>query len=532
MRTDAVLDRRTDLLPAALLRLASDQRLVEHVGAGSERAFEVLFDRHHRAVLAFCRHMLGSREEAEDVVQLTFLAAYRDLGRNARPTALRPWLYAIARHRCLSALRARRERPVEEVSVPATDHLAAEVTTREDLRTLLDDVAHLPDDQRAALVLAELGDVSHDEIARILDCPREKVKALVFQARSSLLASRVARDTPCAEIREQLATLRGGALRRTTVHRHLRACPACSAFREQIRVQRRALRILLPVAPGLGLKRAVLGAIVDSGVGAGGTALTATALSSGGLAAALVLLAIPGGGIRAVASAHPDRDRASHVTPAAKAAMANAWPGPTARPARLKAGRQMSGRVSTASRPSAVPATRDPQDAHRPPPPHGASHGEAARPQPAAGFTPAAADGSAAPAPVAAAGPPPSDSRPARAKPPPSDGRPSSRTPGKPSQAPGRRPPAPPGKSGAPPWSGGRPPVAVAAGPSTPSQAAPGPTTPRGPGGPPAAAGDGGPGGASGPPAPPAAAGPPSGSATSAHGAAGADAGAPGPRPR
>ena len=56
--------------------------------------------------------------------------------------------------------------------------------------SLLGDLAGLPHDQRAALVLTELGDMSHDEIGDVLGCPREKVKALVFQARSSLIASR------------------------------------------------------------------------------------------------------------------------------------------------------------------------------------------------------------------------------------------------------------------------------------------------------------------------------------------------------
>ena len=169
MRSDAVMGRRhEDLAPAALLRLASDERLLAQVHAGSERAFEALFDRHHRPVLAFCQHMLGSREEAEDVVQLTFLAAHRDLIRGEPPFALRPWLYGIARHRCLSVLRARREHPVEEVPEPATDHLDTEIAMRDDLRAILADVARLPDDQRAALVLAKLGDVSYDEIARIL----------------------------------------------------------------------------------------------------------------------------------------------------------------------------------------------------------------------------------------------------------------------------------------------------------------------------------------------------------------------------
>ena len=342
MRTDAILGRRDDLVPAALLRLASDQRLVEQVCAGSERAFEALFDRHHRAVLAFCRHMLGSREEAEDAVQVTFLAAYRDLGHREPPVALRPWLYAIARHRCLSVLRGRRERPVAEVTLPATDRLAAEVSTREDLRAVLADVAQLPDDQRAALVLAELGDVSHEEIARILVCPREKVKALVFQARSSLVASRDARETPCADIREQLANLRGGALRRTTLRRHLRDCPSCRAFREQVRVQRRVLGLLLPVAPGVGLKRMVLGGVFGSGAGgAGGAAVTAAGLNFGGLAAAaLVIVAIPAGGIAAAASALGGRGDAPHAPPVSqRATTASAWPRPRAAPAHLEADR-------------------------------------------------------------------------------------------------------------------------------------------------------------------------------------------------
>src|SRR5215213_1312749 len=80
-------------VPARLLRLASDERLVEHVRAGSEAAFEVLFDRHHRGVLGFCRHMLGSVEEAEDAVQHTFLAAYNELVGSTKHVQLRPWLY-------------------------------------------------------------------------------------------------------------------------------------------------------------------------------------------------------------------------------------------------------------------------------------------------------------------------------------------------------------------------------------------------------------------------------------------------------
>jgi hypothetical protein len=69
---------RRPALPGSvrLLRLASDEQLVEQVRAGSQVAFEAIFDRHHRGILGFCRHLLGS---AEDAVQHTFMAAYRDM---------------------------------------------------------------------------------------------------------------------------------------------------------------------------------------------------------------------------------------------------------------------------------------------------------------------------------------------------------------------------------------------------------------------------------------------------------------------
>src|SRR5918996_3698294 len=98
-----------------LLALAGDARLVEQVRRGNEAAFEVLFERHGAAILGFCRHMLGSVEDAEDAVQHTFAAAYRDLQLGGdREIVLKPWLFAIARNRCTSLLRRRREVPVGE----------------------------------------------------------------------------------------------------------------------------------------------------------------------------------------------------------------------------------------------------------------------------------------------------------------------------------------------------------------------------------------------------------------------------------
>jgi RNA polymerase sigma factor (sigma-70 family) len=285
-----------------ILALAGDARLVEQVRRGNEAAFEVIFERHAPAILAFCRHMLGTREEAEDVVQHSFTAAYRDLQRGGeREIALKPWLFTIARNRCLSVLRARREVPTAVDALdsrsPSGAGLAERVEERADLRNLLADVRELPDEQRAALLLTELGDLSHSEVARVLGCEVSRVKGLVFRARSALIASREAREAPCESIREQLANLRGGSLRRSELRLHLRECPGCRAYREKVREQRRMLAAALPVVPTLGLKSSVLAAVGIGGGSAGG--LTAAAGGIGGATVAKVAVAgvLAGGGV-------------------------------------------------------------------------------------------------------------------------------------------------------------------------------------------------------------------------------------------
>src|SRR4051812_11928223 len=267
----------------------SDERLVAAVRQGDERAFEAIYDRYHQPLLGFCRHMLGSREEGEDALQHVFVAAHRHLRREAAPVHLKAWLYAIARNRCTSMLRARREAyALEDVQEPSTDGLAVagEVERREELEELLGDLARLPEDQRAALVLAELDDLSHDEIGTALAVRKDKVKALIFQAREALGGWRAARTADCREIQEQLATLRGSALRRAPIQRHLALCPTCSDFEREVARQRSAMALLAPVVPSLALKHTVLsaalsrsGELAAAAGGAGAAGATAAGLT-------------------------------------------------------------------------------------------------------------------------------------------------------------------------------------------------------------------------------------------------------------
>src|SRR4051812_47015783 len=223
--------------------------------------------------------MLGSTSDAEDAVQHTFIAAHADIQRAGdRQLHVKAWLYTIARNRCLSMLRARREQVADEPIEIVTDRFADDVQQRADLRALVADINRLPADQREALVLAEVGDLSHDEIGQVLGCEASKVKSIVFQARNALIDRRIARETPCNEIREQIATLRGGALRRSHLRHHIEACPGCSQYRDEVRRQRAMLAVALPVIPSAALRSHVLGSV---GIGGGSAAVGAGGAGAG-----------------------------------------------------------------------------------------------------------------------------------------------------------------------------------------------------------------------------------------------------------
>jgi RNA polymerase sigma factor (sigma-70 family) len=331
-----------------LPRGRSDDALVARVRAGDERAFELVFDRYHRGLLAFCRQMLGANVEAEDALQHTFMAAYRALCTSERPIRLKAWLYTIARNRCLSILRARREQVALDEGHAAADGLAADVDRRAELRGLLADLEQLPEEQRAALVLFELGDHSHDEIAEVLGVRREKVKALVFQARESLAGWRRARETPCVEIREQLATARGAAFKRATLRRHVARCQGCAEFESEVRHQRAAMAALLPVVPTVGLKAAVLGAIGVGG-GAGGGSLAGLGGAAKGVAAKTLMCAAVAGsaGSAGYVAVHEVQMRDGHGLGAAATAH---------RPHAVGKGAAGAARAAGAAKPIVAPA--------------------------------------------------------------------------------------------------------------------------------------------------------------------------------
>ena len=288
---------------AARHALATDEQLVSSIRGSDPAAFEALYERHQRELLSFCLYMLGSRADAEEALQVTFASAYRGLLADERPVVLRPWLFAIARNQCLSILR--RRRPTVELGGEATTgndpaasgDLFRELELREEIRHTLAGVRELPEGQRAAMVLAELHGLSQSEIGAVMGLRPEQVKALVYQARSSLISERSARDADCREIREELDTARGAALLKGTLRKHVRACPDCRTYADGMSRRRRGVGAFLPLLPWLTLKlRALQDALTSAPTEqltyAGGTTL-------GGTVAGAALVA--GGPIKAIA---------------------------------------------------------------------------------------------------------------------------------------------------------------------------------------------------------------------------------------
>ena len=290
-----------------LLRLQSDERLIALIRRGNHHAFEALVARYQSRLLAFCRHMLSSREDAEDVLQEVFAAAFNAILADERAINVRPWLYRIARNRSLNHLRKAQAIGVDSMDVHLSEHgltTADKVHKREEFRQLMSDVQDLPETQRTALLLREIDALSYEQIAEAMETTVPSVKSLLVRARVSLAEAAEARLLTCEEVRDELGEVAEG-LRRTTppVRRHLRTCERCQLFRKQLRQTNRALAAIFPVGPLLLLKKALFAhagtAAAGSGAAAaGGSAAATSAAGAAGAAAGGMLHA----GAGAVAS--------------------------------------------------------------------------------------------------------------------------------------------------------------------------------------------------------------------------------------
>ncbi len=268
-----------------LLRLQGDDKLVGLIREHHDRAFEVLLDRYQSRLLAFCRGMLSSSEDAEDVLQEVFVNAHAAMLADSRPINVRPWLYRIARNRCLNHLR----KPVPEGQDSMDVHESCRAGTlervqrREELRAIFADVGELPETQRTAIVLREIDDLSYEEIAEAMDTTLPAVKSLLVRARMSLAEASESRVLDCNDVRLQLAEAAEGLCKLDGASRHhVRKCEGCGRYRSELRSSTKALAALSPVFPLLALKTLIAGKLFG-GSSSGGAA--GSAGSAGGAGA-------------------------------------------------------------------------------------------------------------------------------------------------------------------------------------------------------------------------------------------------------
>ena len=167
----------------------TDGEAIRRVLAGDIEAFSTLVQAHHAGCMSFARSMLGRKEAAEDVVQETFLRAYRSLGRYDHRGQFRAWLFRILVNRCRTAgARERRRRkewiPLEDLplgSIPSVS--PTDVLTRASVHRALEQLAG---EQREAFLLRYIEQLSYEEMSFVTGAGVSALKMRVARAKDAL----------------------------------------------------------------------------------------------------------------------------------------------------------------------------------------------------------------------------------------------------------------------------------------------------------------------------------------------------------
>jgi RNA polymerase sigma-70 factor (ECF subfamily) len=175
-----------------------DWQLVESARQGDERAFATLVDRYQEPVVNFCWRMVGSRQDAEDLAQDSFVRLYRYLGRIEPRAKFSTALFGIARNLTLNYIRDQKRRGRgrtaslarnDETERPVEDHDAVpdrQARLQEIGRLIEQAMQELTPRHREVLILRELEGLDYDSIARVVRCSKGTVKSRINRAREQL----------------------------------------------------------------------------------------------------------------------------------------------------------------------------------------------------------------------------------------------------------------------------------------------------------------------------------------------------------
>ena len=177
----------------------TDRELVKRVQSGDDRAFDLLFHRYRFRIHGLVSRYISNQEDIEDVVQESFVKAFRALSRFRGDSEFFTWLYRIAVNSAKNFLVARSRRPigmdieVDESEAGNTfealrDDAGPEALMRTDqLAEIINDVINnLPEEARIAVTLREYDGLSYERIAEIMGCPVGTIRSRIFRAREAV----------------------------------------------------------------------------------------------------------------------------------------------------------------------------------------------------------------------------------------------------------------------------------------------------------------------------------------------------------
>lgn len=168
---------------------ASDDDLLVQAGAGDERAYRALVDRHVGRMTALARRMTGNATEAEDVAQEAFLRVWQKAAAWRRGEAqFSTWLYRVVVNLCLDRRRRKPFAPIEAAGDPPDPSMGAELRLVQDERSRIvsAELQALPDRQRVALVLSYYEELSNIAAAEVLGISVSALESLLVRARRAL----------------------------------------------------------------------------------------------------------------------------------------------------------------------------------------------------------------------------------------------------------------------------------------------------------------------------------------------------------
>jgi RNA polymerase sigma factor (sigma-70 family) len=288
-------DRKVGALARTRRAMLPDDRLARQAAGGDIGAFEAIFSRYGDDLYRFCVGILREPQDAQDAVQNTMIRAMRALPGERRAMQLKPWLYRIAHNEAVEL--RRRERPVEELPVTVDDIGALTDERAEEngrLRTLLADIADLPERQRASLVLREVNGLGFGEIGDALGTSPGAVRQALYEARRALAEMDHGRDMRC-DAATRMVSDADGRPRDRGVRAHLRDCSPCRRFQAEIKDRAHTFAAIspMPVIAAAGALKAVLGGSGAAGSGgaaaAGGAGAGAAGVAAGSLGASALL---------------------------------------------------------------------------------------------------------------------------------------------------------------------------------------------------------------------------------------------------